>query len=142
MNGLLRVDCSGWLFRMKHLGLRSFLFATAFVVWVVAFSGCKQVIASKAPPPPVTVSRPVQRDVIRWDQYSGYLTSPKTVTVSARVSGLIVGAPFQEVAIVHAGDLLFKIDPRPFMSDFNNKQAAVAQATASAAPSKSDHALN
>jgi RND family efflux transporter MFP subunit len=108
----------------------------------VAFSGCKQVIASKAPPPPVTVSRPVQRDVIRWDQYSGYLTSPKTVTVSARVSGLIIEAPFQEGAIVHAGDLLFKIDPRPFMADFNNKQAAVAQAKASAAKAKADNARN
>jgi RND family efflux transporter MFP subunit len=128
---------------MKHFQLRSFLFATALVVWVVAVSGCKQMVAPKAPPPPaVTVSQPVQRDVIRWDQYSGYLTSPKTVTVSARVSGLIEEAPFQEGAIVHAGDLLFKIDPRPFKADVDNKQAAVAQAKASAAKAKADDARN
>jgi multidrug resistance efflux pump len=38
--------------------------------------------------------------------------------------------------------LLFKIDPRPFMADFNNKQAAVAQAKASAAKAKADNARN
>src|SRR5580692_8346302 len=128
---------------MKHFQLRSFLFSTAFVVWVVAVSGCKQVIAPQASPPPtVTVSRPVRRDVIRWDQYSGYLSSPQTVTVSARVGGLIEEAPFQEGAIVHAGDLLFKIDPRPFKADLDNKQATVAQAKASAAKAQADHARN
>jgi membrane fusion protein, multidrug efflux system len=80
--------------------------------------------------------------VIRWDQYSGYLSSPKTVTVSARVSGLIEESPFQEGAIVHAGDLLFKIDPRPFQADVDNKKAAVAQAKASAAKAKADFARN
>ena len=89
---------------------RRFLWVTALVASaLVSLPSCKRMTAAQVrPPPPVTVSRPVQRDVIRWDQYSGYLTSPKTVTVSARVSGLIVEAPFREGAIVHAGDLLFK----------------------------------
>jgi RND family efflux transporter MFP subunit len=76
--------------------------------------------------------------VVRWDQYSGYLSSPKTVTVNARVSGLIEEAPFQEGAIVHEGDLLFKIDPRPFKADLDNKRAAVAQAKASADQTRAD----
>jgi RND family efflux transporter MFP subunit len=76
--------------------------------------------------------------VIRWDQYSGYLSSPKTVTVNARISGLIEEAPFQEGAVVHQGDLLFKIDPRPFQADLDNKKAAVAQAKALADKTKAD----
>jgi membrane fusion protein, multidrug efflux system len=97
------------------------------------------VIAPQAPPPPtVTVSQPLQREVIRWDQYSGYLSSPKTVTVNARVSGLIEEAPFQEGTVVHEGDLLFQIDPRPFQADLDNKQAAVAQAKATAVKAKAD----
>ena len=83
-------------------------------------------------PPAVTVSQPLQRDVIRWDQYSGYLSSPQTAIVDARVSGLIEEAPFQEGSVVHQGDLLFKIDPRPFQADLDNKKAAVAQAKATA----------
>ena len=73
-------------------------------------------------------------------EYSGYLSSPKTVTVNARVSGLIEQAPFREGAIVQAGDLLFKIDPRPFEADLDNKKAAVDQAKALAERTKADFA--
>ncbi|HEY6300864.1 MAG TPA: efflux RND transporter periplasmic adaptor subunit [Candidatus Binatus sp.] len=52
--------------------------------------------------------------------------------------GLIEEAPFQEGAIVHAGDLLFRIDPRPFQADLDNKKAAVAQARATAVKAKAD----
>jgi RND family efflux transporter MFP subunit len=125
---------------MKGIQLRRFRLVTASALLLVALvAGCKGVIAPQAPPPPtVSVSQPLQRDVIRWDQYSGYLSSPQTATVSARVSGLIEEAPFQEGAIVHAGDLLFRIDPRPFQADVDNKKAAVAQARAMAAKTKAD----
>jgi RND family efflux transporter MFP subunit len=126
---------------MNRISLRRLQGAAAVVVVAVAlFPGCKGVTVQQAPPPPtVTVSRPLQREVIRWDEYSGYLSSPKTVTVNARVSGLIEEAPFQEGAIVHAGDLLFKIDPRPFQADLDNKRAAVAQAKAMADRTKADY---
>src|ERR1700687_2878518 len=124
---------------MNRIQLRRSLWATALALVLAILPGCKRAIAPQAPPPAsVTVSQPLQRDVIRWDQYSGYLSSPKTVTVSARVSGLIEEAPFQEGAVVHAGDLLFKIDPRPFQADLDNKKAAVAQARATAIKAKAD----
>src|SRR6202046_1183377 len=126
---------------MNHIVLRRFVLASVFVAFALALlSGCKPAAAPEAPPPAtVTVSEPVQREVVRWDQYSGYLSSPKTAVVSARVSGLIEESPFQEGAIVHAGDLLFKIDPRPFQADLDNKQAAVAQARATAVKAKADY---
>ena len=126
---------------MNRIQLRQFRLATALVALVLALlSGCKRVVSTQAPPPPkVTVSQPLQRDVIRWDQYSGYLSSPQSVTVNARVSGLIEEAPFREGAIVHAGDLLFKIDPSPFQADLDNKKAAVAQAAALAAKTRADY---
>ena len=125
---------------MKRIQLHRFRLVTASALLLVALvAGCKGVIAPQAPPPAtVSVSQPLQRDVIRWDQYSGYLSSPQTATVSARVSGLIEEAPFQEGAIVHAGELLFRIDPRPFQADLDNKKAAVAQANAMAAKTKAD----
>ena len=125
---------------MNHILLRRFGLASVLVAFAVALlPGCKQAVAPQAPPPAkVTVSQPLQRDVVRWDQYSGYLSSPKTVVVSARVSGLVEESPFQEGAIVHAGDLLFRIDPRPFQADLDNKKAAVAQARATAVKAKAD----
>src|SRR3984957_3553768 len=124
----------------RILPLRRFRWLASIIVIAAAVvPGCKRTIAPPLPPPPaVTVSRPLQRYVIRWDQYSGYLSSPQTVTVNARVSGLIEEAPFQEGAIVHARDLLFRIDPRPFQADVDNKKAAVAQAKAMAAKTKAD----
>ena len=38
---------------------------------------------------------------------------------------------------VHAGDLLFKIDPRPFRADLDNKQAAEAAMEADCACGRS-----
>jgi RND family efflux transporter MFP subunit len=125
---------------MNRIPLRRFRWAAAIVVVAALLPGCKRVSAKPAPPPPtVTVSQPLQREVIRWDEYSGYLSSPKTVIVNARVSGLVEEAPFQEGSIVHAGDLLFKIDPRPFKADLDNKQAAVAQARATAEKTRADY---
>src|SRR5258707_12054451 len=116
---------------MNRILLRRSLCAMALALVLAILPGCKGVNPPQAPPPAtVTVSQPLQRDVVNWDQYSGYLSSPKTVTVNARVSGLIEEAPFQEGAVVHAGDLLFKIDPRPYQADLDNKKAAVAEAKA------------
>src|SRR5712672_418843 len=125
---------------MNRFQLRRSLWATALFVLVLALvQGCKRVIAPQAPlPPEVTVSRPVTREVVRWDQYSGYLSSPQTVVVNARVSGLVEDAPFQEGAIVHEGDLLFRIDPRPFKADLDNKISGVAQVKASVERTKAD----
>jgi len=82
-----------------------------------------------APPPPsVSVTRPIRRDVIEWDDYTGRLSSPETANIAARVSGLIVQSPFKEGAIVHKGDLLFVIDDRPFKADLDSKQADVVKA--------------
>jgi RND family efflux transporter MFP subunit len=126
---------------MNRIQLSRAQWALALVVALLAlFPGCRGAAAPQMPPPPtVTVSQPLQRDVIQWDQYSGYLSSPKTAVVSARVSGLIESAPFQEGAIVHQRDLLFKIDQRPFKADLDSKEAAVAQAQALADRSKADY---
>lgn len=125
---------------MNRIQLRRFRWATAVVVVAAALlASCEGAPVQHAPPPPtVTVSQPLEKDVIRWDEYSGYLSSPKTVVVNARVSGLLEQAPFHEGAIVHAGDLLFRIDPRPFQADLDSKKAAVAQAKALAERTRAD----
>ncbi|HEY2106980.1 MAG TPA: efflux RND transporter periplasmic adaptor subunit [Candidatus Binataceae bacterium] len=125
---------------MYRIEGRRSLWVTALIALVSALvPGCQRAVAPPVPPPPaVTVSQPLLRDVIRWDEYSGNLSSPQTAVVDARVSGLVEEAPFREGSIVHKGDLLFKIDPRPFQADLDNKKAAVAQAMATADKAKAD----
>jgi RND family efflux transporter MFP subunit len=99
--------------------------------------GCDRTDAAPTPPPPaVTVSHPLYREVIEWDEYTGHLEAPETVNVAARVSGFIEEAHFQEGAIVKKDDVLLVIDDRQFKADLNSKVADVAKAQ-----SQSDLAL-
>src|SRR6476646_1136204 len=92
-----------------------------------------------APPPPaVTVSQPLEREVIEWDEYTGRLEPVESVEVRARVSGLVESAPFHEGAIVKKGDMLFTIDVRPFRAELDSKIADVAKAKAQLLQATSD----
>lgn len=124
---------------MIRIMFRHFPLTTVVILASVILVGCEPANEQRAAAPAtVTASQPLQREVTRWDDYSGYLSAPETAIVSARVSGLVVETPFHEGAIVHRGDLLFKLDPRPFEADFANKKAAVAQAKAMADRTRAD----
>ena len=91
----------------------------------------------KAPPPPpqpaaVTVARPVSREVIDWDEYTGYLAPVEIVDLRARVGGFVEKAEFQEGQDVEAGQVLFEIDPKPYQAELDRAVAQVAQAEAQA----------
>jgi multidrug efflux pump subunit AcrA (membrane-fusion protein) len=74
-------------------------------------------------PPEITVSQPVLRKTIEWDEYTGRFDAVEAVDVRARVSGYLAKVNFTDGQEVKAGDLLFEIDPRPF-------ERALDQATA------------
>src|SRR5712691_2807775 len=52
--------------------------------------------ASAPPPPAVTVSRPLQKKITEWDEYTGRFTAVETVEVRARVSGFIDSMHFKD----------------------------------------------
>ncbi|HKQ48285.1 MAG TPA: efflux RND transporter periplasmic adaptor subunit [Phycisphaerae bacterium] len=97
---------------------------------LTASGNCRKKDSPVPPPPAVTVARPVERTVIEWDEYTGYLDAVDFVEVRARVSGLIMYSHFQEGGIVKEGDLLVELDVRPFQADLDAKIAAEAQAAA------------
>ena len=101
--------------------------ARLFIVAAFAanLAGCdNKPAAGPAPPaPPVTVSKPLQKSITEWDEYTGRFVPVATVEVRARVSGFIQSIHFRDGQIVKQGDLLFVIDQRPY-------QIAVEQAKA------------
>lgn len=91
-------------------------------------------VAAAPPPVTVTVASPLVREVAEWDDYSGRFEPSKSVEVRPRVSGAVVGVHFADGSVVHRGQLLFTIDPRPFV-------AALAEAKAAAQGARSDLAI-
>jgi RND family efflux transporter MFP subunit len=112
--------------------LARFAFVAALVCLVLSgMTGCSPPDAqASAPPPGVTVNRPVRQQVIEWDQYSGHLESPQSVNLQAQVSGELMDTPFDEGSIVQKGGVLFVIDDRPFKAALEARQADVSKAEA------------
>jgi RND family efflux transporter MFP subunit len=103
----------------------------SIVTSTFAVVGCDRNPSSGPPPAPtVTVNLPLQREVVEWDEYTGHMEAVESVDVRARVSGMIVDAPFKEGAIVQQGAPLFVVDKSPFKADYDSKQADVMKAQA------------
>jgi len=83
------------------------------------------------PTPTVSVSVPLQEEVVDWDDFTGRFEAPERVEVRARVGGYLQGVHFKDGQAVRKGQLLFTLDPRP-------AQAALAAAQAQADLARAD----
>ena len=97
-------------------GRSSRILAAMILVSALILSGCgdKPPQQAAAAAPPVTVAQPVKRTVTDWDEFTGRFEAVEEVQIRARVGGFVTVVEFRDGAIVHAGDLLYVIDPRPF----------------------------
>jgi multidrug efflux system membrane fusion protein len=92
-----------------------------------AINGCRKAAAPQdgSKLPVFTVSNPVQREVTDYVEYTGRTGAVQAEEVKARVTGFLKDAPFQEGAEIKKGDVLFKIDDRPYQAQFDQAQAQV-----------------
>src|SRR5438477_2177518 len=113
--------------------------AIALAAVVGLNAGCSSSAQLKAPAPPeVSVAEVVCKQIGDSDEFTGRLEAVNTVEVRPRVSGYLQSVHFQEGAIVHQGDLLFQIDPRPFQAEVDRLKGDLAQAKAQLARAQSD----
>src|SRR5712691_7730827 len=110
---------------------RSTLVGTLLILLPFVLS-CSRKPAQTAPPPPevlVTTVRPqdVPRVLERVATLDGFINA----NINAQVQGYIVSRDYQEGSVVKKGDLLFKIDSRPF-------EAALAQTKGTLARDKAN----
>ncbi len=66
------------------------------------------------PPPQVTVSAPLSKTVADSVDFLGQFSAVDAVELRAQVGGTLTAIQFRDGQIVHKGDLLFTIDPRPY----------------------------
>lgn len=110
--------------------LRPLLLATPLAVVVLLGAGSAQAQMPGAPPPAVTVAKPVVREIVEQDQYTGRFDPIEFVEVRARVTGYLDKIMFQDGADVKKGEVLFIIDRRPYKAALEQAQAALTSAKA------------
>jgi membrane fusion protein, multidrug efflux system len=113
------------LFSAARLGVLLVAAIAIGGVWATARQGS----ASTAPPPPapplVTVSTPLRHDVGQWAGFLGQFAAVDRVELRPQVGGTLAQIGFKDGDIVHQGELLFLIDPRPYSIKAAEQQAQI-----------------
>jgi membrane fusion protein (multidrug efflux system) len=87
----------------------------------LTLGACSKPPPPPPPPPDVVVAEVVQKDVPVFQEWVGTTEGNISAQIRARVQGYLQKRTYEEGSLVHTGDLMFVIDPRPY-------EAALAQA--------------
>jgi membrane fusion protein, multidrug efflux system len=116
-------------FRAQSAGIALMLAAMAPLL-----AGCDEpssaVAAAQTSDPEVSIVsiRPQSRALVR--ELPGRIAPTRVSDVRPRVSGIVIERLFNQGSEVHAGDPLYRIDPRPFEVEVQSTEAALAKAVA------------
>src|SRR3954452_16640761 len=94
------------------------------VIGAIAIAGCGPKAPPPPPPPEVQVTEVKQHDVPIYNEYVGQLDASVNATIEARVQGYLLSQNYKEGQLINKGDVLFKIDPRPFEASLAQAKAA------------------
>ena len=112
-------------------GRKSFPFWKTAACALTLTASCSVVAAqTAAPPPAVSVTPVVSRQITETLDYIGRITAVDKVDIVARVPGFIEELNFTEGQNVKKGDLLFRIEQATYKAAVDQAQANVAKAKA------------
>lgn len=99
-----------------------------------AITGCKQApdAKPKIAAAPVEAAAVITRSIRISDEFNGRVWATNSVDIRPRVSGYIDRIAFREGQMVHKGDLLYVIDPRPYQDAADNAKAGLDREHAAA----------
>jgi membrane fusion protein, multidrug efflux system len=122
-----RTDCRPSLTRGKA-HVRVVVLMLALGIFAL---GCNRSRAATATPvPEVGVATVETRDVPLYSEWVATLDGYVNAQVRPQVSGYIIKQNYQEGSLVHEGQVLFEIDPRPFQATLDRAKGDLAQAQA------------
>jgi len=106
--------------------------ATATLAALAALlSACRQKPAPATPPAPEAPVLTFQRQTIPGQfEWVAQAAASKSVEVRSQVSGVIVDRPYVEGTDVPKGKVLFRIDPRTYLANYESAKARMAEAQA------------
>src|ERR1700692_2134515 len=136
------------MLRARFFQLSTLTTITALtMVAALSLSACAPSVghpaATAGKPPPaaqVTVAEVIHRPLRDWSEFTGRLEAVQSVEIRPRVSGYIDRIGFEEGARVKQGQILFRIDPRPFRAEAERQLAARTRALSELDLAKANHA--
>src|SRR5437764_1972140 len=103
------------------------------------FAACSRKTPQTDPAAPeVLVTTVTPHDVPRVLERVATLDGFINANINAQVSGYIISRDYKEGSVVKKGDLLFRIDPRPFQAALTQAKANLAKAQATQAKAEAD----
>jgi multidrug efflux pump subunit AcrA (membrane-fusion protein) len=94
----------------------------ALLTSLVLLAACDPGQTPAPPPPEVLVVEVAARDVPVISEWLGTTEGFVDAAVRAQVSGYLIARDYEEGQLVKKGDLLFRIDPRPFQAALDQAQ--------------------
>lgn len=115
---------------------RSLAVLTLLVTAALSFSACSPDVANAqaaaAQAAPATVAAPIVRTVAIKQSFPAQVEAIERVELRPRVTGALESVQFTEGAMVSRGQVLFRVDRRPYAAAVAEAEAALAQAQADA----------
>jgi multidrug efflux system membrane fusion protein len=123
-----------------HLPQSMTLLSALSALLLAACSSAEADAPPPSPPPPeVSVAAVITQPLREWVEFTGRLEERHRVEVRPRVAGFIDSVHFEDGARVKRGQLLFKIDPRPFEAQVERWSGELERAEAQHALAKLNH---
>ena len=108
--------------RMNNAMLALLLAASVVLV------GCEKKSGPTAPPPAVTIAKPLVQEVRNYEIFDGNIQALLTVDLNARVSGYLTKILFEDGAYVKKDQLLFVIEQDQYQQQVKLNQAIYDEA--------------
>jgi RND family efflux transporter MFP subunit len=121
-----------WCRRRQVASIITFAFSLILV-------GCNRKEAKPAvQPPDVEVADVVEQDVPTYGEWVAQLNGPVNAAITPKVQGYLLSQDYVNGSFIKKGQLLFQIDPRPFVAALDQAKADVERAAASLSKANND----
>jgi RND family efflux transporter MFP subunit len=128
----LSLFLTAWCHRRQVASIFTFAFSIILV-------GCNRNEAKPAvQPPDVEVADVVEQDVPTYGEWVAQLNGPVNAAITPKVQGYLLSQDYVNGSFIKKGQLLFQIDPRPFVAALDQAKADVERAAASLSKANND----
>jgi multidrug efflux system membrane fusion protein len=102
--------------------------ARTFLLSLIGVAACNKPPARPQRPPATVSVTPVRRQSIPFTiEANGTVTPMANANVASQVDGIVLDVAFREGQEVQKGDVLFRIDPRPYENAYNQARSVLAR---------------